>query len=510
MTETLPPPGGFLDPLPEIARSDPARIYARFDGVPLCFGDLDRETAALAGGLLARGLVPGDRVAVMLRNSREAVLVILALGRAGLVWVPVNAQARGEGLRHVLDHSAPALVIAEPDLLPEIAASGAGVPAVLQGGAGLAALPAAGTEGLPPLPAPEALAALMYTSGTTGPAKGVRVTHRMLRIAAEGVLRVTAAQPGDVLFLWEPLYHVGGAQMLGLPGLARVELAVTGGFSATRFWPQVAASGATHVHYLGGILQILLKQPPCPEERANRVRILWGGGCTAEVFAAARSRWGLAIHECYGMTEMSSITTVSDGSTGGVVGKPLPWFDISIRDTTGRALPAGMRGEIVVETADPGAFFDGYHLNPEATARTLRDGRLHTGDIGSLDQGGLLRFHGRQGDALRIRGENVSAWEIEHVVTTHPDVEDCAVTGAAAEVGEQEAVLHVQPRAGARLDPAELAEWLAPRLARYQLPRYIRIVEGFARTPSQRIMKHTLGSTAAGAWDRLAADGGRR
>ncbi len=505
MSDHLPPPGGLLEPLLDVARTRPGRIYARFDGVPLSFGALDRRTAALAQGFSARGLLRGDRVAVMLRNSLEAVLTILALARAGLVWVPVNAQARGAGLRHILDHSDPALVIAEPELAAEIAACGATARPLLANGPELAALiDGAGTP--PPLPAPETLAALMYTSGTTGPAKGVRVTHRMLRVAAEGVLRVTDARPGDVMFLWEPLYHVGGAQMLGLPGLAQVALAMTGGFSASRFWPQVAASGATHVHYLGGILQILLKQPPCPEERDNRLRILWGGGCPAEVFAAARTRWHRDIRECYGMTEMSSITTVADGSAGGVVGQALPWFRLSVRDPQGHPLPTGQRGEIVVETADPGAFFDGYHLNAEATARTLRDGRLHTGDVGSLDPAGTLRFHGRQADALRIRGENVSAWEIEHVVTTHPDVEDCAVTGTGAEVGEQEAVLHVQPRAGAALDPADLAAWLAPRLARYQLPRYIRLVAGFARTPSQRIMKHALPDGPDDAWDRLAAD----
>jgi crotonobetaine/carnitine-CoA ligase len=497
----LPPPGGFLEPLLEIARADPGRVYARFDGRPLTFGELDRQTATLAAGLLAQGLAPGDRVAVMLRNAPEAVLTILALARAGLVWVPVNAQARGPGLRHVLDHSAPALAIAEPDLAPEVTACGAPVRLMLTPSlAPLIEGPAAAL----PVPAPEALAALMYTSGTTGPAKGVRVTHRMLRIAAEGVARVTDARPDDVMFLWEPLYHVGGAQMLGLPGLVRVELAMTGGFSARRFWAQVAASGATHVHYLGGILQILLKQPPCPEERATRVRILWGGGCPAEVFDAARARWGFALRECYGMTEMSSITTVADGATPGVVGTALPWFRVTIRDAAGAPLPPGSRGEIVVETADPGAFFDGYHLNAQATARTLREGRLHTGDMGSMDLEGRLRFHGRQADALRIRGENVSAWEIEHVVTTHPDVEDCAVTGTAAEVGEQEAVLHVQPRAGATLDPAALAAWLAPRLGRHQLPRYIRLVADFARTPSQRIMKHALPQGPEGAWDRLA------
>jgi crotonobetaine/carnitine-CoA ligase len=502
----LPPPGGFLEPLLAAARDRPDRVFARFGGVALTFGDLDRRTAALAAGLAARGLRPGDRVAGMLRNSADAVVTILALARTGLVWVPVNAQAKGPGLRHILDHSDPALVIAEPDLAPGIAASGAAPRPLLPRGPALSALIDGAEAEAPPLPAPETLCALMYTSGTTGPAKGVRVTHRMMRVAAEGVARVTDARPGDVMFLWEPLYHIGGAQMLGLPGLVDVELAIAPGFSARRFWPQVAASGATHLHYLGGILQILLKQPPCPEERENRVRAFWGGGCPAEVFEAARDRWGHAIRECYGMTEMSSITTVSDGGAGGVVGEALPWFRVMIRDAEGRPLPPGTRGEIVVETADPGAFFDGYHRNPEATARTLREGRLHTGDMGSMDAEGTLRFHGRQADALRIRGENVSAWEIEHVVTSHPDVEDCAVTGTAAEVGEQEAILHVQPRNGATLDPAALSAWLAPRLARYQLPRYIRVVEGFARTPSQRIMKHALPQDPEGAWDRLAQE----
>jgi carnitine-CoA ligase len=506
VTTDLPPPGGFLEPLLAVARDRPDRVFARFDGAALTFGDLDRQTTALSAGLAARGLRPGDRVAVMLHNSADAVVTIIGLARAGLVWVPVNAQAKGPGLRHILDHSAPALVIADPHLATEITASGAAPRPLLLQGPELSALTCGPEAEAPPLPAPGALVALMYTSGTTGPAKGVRVTHRMMRIAAEGVARVTDARPGDVMFLWEPLYHIGGAQMLGLPGLVELELAIAPGFSARRFWPQVAASGATHVHYLGGILQILLKQPPCPEDRANRVRAFWGGGCPAEVFEAARARWGHDIRECYGMTEMSSITTVSDGGAGGVVGTALPWFRVTICDPEGTPLPPGSRGEIVVESADPGAFFDGYHRNSEATARTLRGGRLHTGDMGSVDADGTLRFHGRQADALRIRGENVSAWEIEHVVTSHPDVEDCAVTGVAAEVGEQEAILHVQPRSDATLDPAALSDWLAPRLARYQLPRYIRVVEGFARTPSQRIMKHALPHGPEGAWDRRAKE----
>jgi crotonobetaine/carnitine-CoA ligase len=359
------------------------------------FGTLATRAAALASGLLAQGLGHGDRVAVMLRNSPDALAVIWGLAMAGLVWVPVNTGQRGPGLRYQLDHSAPARIIAEADLWPEVTACGAALPAapILRAGTGPCPLAAVLNRpgATPPAPPdPGATMAIMYTSGTTGAPKGVPVTHRMMRHAARGVIRLTDPHPGDVFYLWEPLYHIGGAQILALPALAGLRIAMAERFSASRFWPEVAASGATHIHYLGGILQILLKQPPCPEERANRLRMAWGGGCPAEVFAAVRARYGFALHECYGMTEMSSLTTVSDGTTGGVVGRPLPWFTVTIRDTDGETLPPGTRGEIVVQTSDPTTFFTGYLDAPEATARTLKDGRLHTGDIGSLGPDGSL------------------------------------------------------------------------------------------------------------------------
>lgn len=502
----LPPNGGFLDAFAEIAATDPRRRYATFDGVDLTFGALAAEAAALGAALAARGIAPGDPVAVMMCNAPRALAVVLGLGLAGVVWVPVNPGQRGAGLGHILGHSGARLVICDPDCTQALHDAAPGLPLLCDDGALAQALAAAAAPGrnTAPLPAPQAVCALMYTSGTTGAPKGVPVTHRMMRVAAEGVRVVSDPAPGDVFFLWEPLYHIGGAQVLALPALAGITLAMTERFSASRFWQQVSDSGATHVHYLGGILQMLLKQPPHPAEATHRVRTLWGGGCPAEVFAAARARWGLAIRECYGMTEMSSITTASDGTEAGVIGRALPWFSVSIRDAEGAPLPPGARGEIVVETADPGAFFAGYLANPEATARTLRDGRLHTGDQGSMDARGVLRFHGRLVDSLRVRGENVSAWEVEHVVTSHPDVEDCAVIGVAAEVGEQDILLFVQPRGGATIDPAALSAWLEPRLARWQWPRYIAPVTGFERTPSQRIMKHRLPRDPAAAWDRLA------
>jgi crotonobetaine/carnitine-CoA ligase len=347
----------------------------------------------------------------------------------------------------------------------------------------------------------------MYTSGTTGRPKGVVVTHRMLRLAADAVALVAAARDGDIFFVWEPLYHIGGAQLLPLPLMRTMRLAMVDRFSAGRFWDQVREHGATHIHYLGGILQMLLKQPASPLDREHPVRIAWGGGCPKEVWTPFEERFRVQIRECYGMTEASSITTYNDLGVVGSVGRPVPWFSVDLAASDGRAVPKGERGEIVVRTNRPGAIFEGYFRNPEATARALRDGALHTGDLGFFDSEGNLFFHGRITDSVRCRGENVSAWEVEHVAAVHPAVEDCAMIGVPADIGEQDIKLFVKPKEGAAIEVAALSAWLGEHLASYQNPRYIAIVAEFERTPSQRIMKHKLSTSLTDCWDRL---GGRR
>jgi len=501
----------FAGLLEERAARDPDGIYARFNGVPLTFGRLAAEAAAFAAELAARGIGPGDRVAVMLRNSPATLAVVFGLLRAGIAWVPVNVQQRGDGLAYLLSHAAPKLLIVERNLVETVMdATGDKCPPLMLNGTPEepAALQAVLSTGQPfdgPLPEPETTGAIMYTSGTTGRPKGVIVSHRMLRLASEAVSRVSVARPGDVFFVWEPLYHIGGAQLLLLPMTHGITLAMVDRFSASRFWSQVIAEGATHIHYLGGILQILLKQPEGPQDRAHKVRIAWGGGCPTEIWQRFQERFGVEIRECYGMTEASSITTFNDSGTVGSVGTPLPWFKVLLLDENGKPVAPGERGEIVVETSLPGALFEGYLDNPEATAKALRNGRLHTGDVGSCDAHGNLRFHGRMTDSVRCRGENVSAWEVEHVAAEHPDVEDCAMIGVQADVGEQDIKLFVKPRPGCRIDEAELSRWLGARLAPYQNPRYIAIVDDFERTASQRIMKHKLSTSRDDCWDRLAA-----
>lgn len=502
---------GFVGLLTEHAAREPERIYARYCGEPVSYAEIERRSAAFASDLRARGLKAGDRVAVMMRNSVATIAVVFGLARAGIAWVPVNAQQRGEGLRYLLTHPQPKLIVVDADLaaLVEETLSEEKAPPILRQGPELDAILARSVRFDEPTPSADAVFAIMYTSGTTGRPKGVIVSHRMLRLAAESVVRLSDARPGEVFFVWEPLYHIGGAQLLPLPMIRGITLAMVERFSASRFWDQVRKEGATHIHYLGGILQILLKQPASPQDREHGVRIAWGGGCPPDIWPQFRDRFGIEIRECYGMTEASSLTTCNVTGVVGSVGRPMPWFSVKLQDAEGRPVPAGERGEIVIETSIAGAIFPGYLDNPEATAKALRADGFHTGDLGSFDAGGNLYFHGRMTDSVRCRGENVSAWEVEHVAAEHEAVEDCAMIGVVADVGEQDIKLFVKPREGATIDAGALSDWLGARLAPYQNPRYIAVVDEFERTASQRIMKHKLSPRLDDCWDRAAMATGR-
>lgn len=501
---------GFIPEFYAKADSRPDQIFADFDGEPISFSSLRRDSSTLAAELQQRGLQRGDRVAVMMRNSRLSLPILFGIGKAGAVWVPVNAQQRGEGLRYILEHSQPTVVICDADLLSVLSDSGAKIPehALItigesNGFDSIESILSRERQCDSELPKASDLFAVMYTSGTTGRPKGVLVTHGMMRLAGDAARTLTAARPGDVLFVWEPLFHIGGAQLIVLPIFDDIKLAMVDRFSASRFWDQVRASKATHIHYLGGVLQILLKQPPSALDQQHHVRIAWGGGCPADIWPLFRDRFGVEIRECYGMTEASSITTCNTGGVVGSVGKPMPWYSVAVVDEDGKTVPPGVKGEIVVHTSLEGALFSGYLDDQQATEKALVNGSLRTGDSGTLDEDGYLWFHGRMTDSVRCKGENVSAWEVERIAGAYPAVEECAMVGVAADVGEQDIKLFVKAKPGKSVNPEELSTWLSQRLAPFQNPRYIALVSDFQCTPSQRIMKHLLSRDVSDCWDRM-------
>ncbi|GEN24394.1 ATP-dependent acyl-CoA ligase [Halomonas cupida] len=496
----------FINALRNIAVREPERVFGIFDRTPLTFGQLDQRAEALAAHL-RNGLDvrPGQRAAVMMHNGPEAIAILFALAKAGIVWVPVNARLRGNGLKYILEHCNPAVLFTDDNLWPVIVDSGAVLAdrvLVLGGEQDTITTHLESRQRLDaPAPAMSELYALMYTSGTTGKPKGVCVTHAMMAYALKSVGLLCSITPGDIFFQWEPFYHIGGAQMLLLPMFFDVQLSLTERFSASRFWEQVHASGATHIHYLGGVLQILLKQPPNELERKHSVRIAWGGGCPGDIWSILQDRFGFEIRECYGMTEASSLTTFNAEGRPGSVGRAVPWLGVAIHDDQGQPVPAGEPGHVVVREIQSGVLFNEYFRNVDATRNALSDGMLHTGDRGWIDEDGFLYFLGRVTDSVRCRGENVSAWEVESVTQQHPDVEECAMIGVDAEIGEQDIMLFLKPKLGRAIDPGELHVWLKGRLASYQCPRYLSIVDEFERTPSHRIIKHSLSTNTHQVWD---------
>jgi len=480
----------------------PNRVAIAEDDRTWTTAQLNQLVTARQQWLKAQGLRQGDRVAVMLGNSVEHIALLYALVLDGMVWVPINTKVKGAGLEYVLGHCKPALVIAAPEHIglftPEIAGN-IRVIALTRG------IPTAGAALRYAECEPGDTLCLIYTSGTTGAPKAVQFTHRMMRIASETALMVAAARDGDRLFLWEPLCHIGGAQMILAPFLIDVSLHVVAGFSASRFWSQINSAGATHLHYIGGILEILLRSEQSKSPK-NTLRVAWGGGLSGQSWKAVSDFLGIELRECYGMTECSSFATMNAAGRPGSVGTPLPWLRLELLDDDGNPVAAREHGEIVLRSEVDGTFLSGYLDNPEATAKALRGDRFHTGDYAWQDEEGFIYFVGRRTESMRVRGENVSAWEVERVFAQHPAVAMTGAIGVNSEIGEQEILIYVKPADGTSFDLAvfasELSTWAAERLANFQVPRYFKLIDQFELTPSERIRKHLLSKDLIGAWDR--------
>lgn len=489
-------------------QGDARRLLVQFEGEPWSVGKMSERVAGIRRWLVGCGLKRGDRVATMLLNSPDHVALIYALILSGLVWVPINTRYKSASVAYLLGHCRPLQLICEAVFEPVVAqalAETAHRCAVKQ-------LPPAPpgelTEALQDTPLqvvvsqPSEPICIIYTSGTTGAPKGVILTHRMMRIASEAAMIVADVRNGDRLLLWEPLFHIGGAQMLLTPFLVPAQLHLVPGFSASKFWNQVEQSGATQLHYLGGILDILMRIPAGEQPSSHSLRIAWGAGVSAQAWQPTTERMGFVLRECYGMTECSSFATANLTGRPGSIGKALPWISLELLGDDGLTVALGETGQIVLSSNVEGVFLPAYLDNPKATEQAFRDGKFYTGDMARQDADGYLYFVGRITDSMRVRGENVSAWEIERVFALHPAVAAVAAVGVQSEVGEQDILLYVQYKPGVSPSFSSLAAWADDTLALFQQPRYYAAVERFELTPSERIRKHLLSRDLASTWDR--------
>ena len=509
------------------------RQFVRFeDGQSFTFHSLDAWTDDLAGSLAALGVSEGDRVLGLIGNRAESIGMLFATAKLGAVWVPVNTGLRGAFLQHQLHNAEPRVVVLEDRLAPNLQEVAAGPVApealVIVGDAAtptpaslgaarrltfseLRALRAPADLALA-TPMPGDVAMIMYTSGTTGPSKGVLVPHGHAYLAGLGLAEATALTAADRYFVCMPLFHANALLMQFVGSLiAGAEVVVTERFRATSWLEEVRAAEATITNGLGVIPEFIFRQPPTGRDRDHRLRLMIAVPIAPEWGPAFEERFGVPFMQGFGMTECNIVayTRPGDELVPGCAGYPLAdWFEVAIvdpdRDTL---LPPEQTGEIVVRPKVPGCVMAGYFRMPEKTVEAWRNFWFHTGDAGRFDAAGRLHYVDRIKDCIRRRGENISSFEIEQVLNAHPAVAESAVVGikVVGAGGEDEVKAYVVPAVGSAVDPVALLDWCGPRMPHFAVPRFVEIVTGeLAKTPTGKLQKAPLreaGVTAA-TWDR--------
>jgi crotonobetaine/carnitine-CoA ligase len=466
-----------------------------------------------ANAFRSLGIGKGDHVAVMLPNCAEFLWTIWGLAKLGAVTVPLNTAARGELLRYFITQSdSIAVVVAAEwaDRVAEALAGGHGVRSfVTLGGRGnkladlgqpildLAGFAAAS----PQEPDPEAVAAndpqyIMYTSGTTGPSKGVISPHSQAHGVGRSLALNFGYRPDDVVFTCLPLFH-GNALWYSCYAAfwAECTLAVSPRFSATTFWDEIRACGATQFNSLGAMTNILLQASPSPRERDHKVRQAMIVPLSRESYTAMNRRFGVEVTSLYAMTETFAVTMFVPGdplTKGSSAGKPRGLAELQVVGDDDEPLPRGEVGEICVRPCEPGIIMSGYYKMPEATVRDTRDLWLHTGDRGWLDEDGYLYFVDRKKEAIRRRGENISAYEVEMLISRHPAVLEVAAVPVVSELSEDEVMVFVVCRDGHAVSPEELVGFANSNMAHFMVPRFVHFIDALPKTASQKIEKYKL------------------
>jgi carnitine-CoA ligase len=502
-----------LSLLQQRARHAPDTVYARYGQHELTVSVLSLRAGKMATALSKLGIKPRDRVAVMMDNSLDYVVLYFALIWLGAIQVPVNTRLRHSALKFLIEHAAPKLVIAETEyirFMQDAKCSMTYVKTISHSSEYTSPWKLSNATSLdfnvnpmnPVLVKGSDVLFIMYTSGTTGPPKGVLVTDKMFRASAFAATLSADVKDGDIFPIWEPLYHIGAAQLLPLSLKNSVELCFIGAFSASRFWEKIRKSKATHIHFLGGILQILLRQPASPLDQKHGCRIAWGGGAPATVAKEFEIRFNIQVREIYGMTEASSFTSINTDGHKGSVGQVAPYFEVKIMDQNNQAVGPQVPGEITIRELEPGLITPGYYNNNEATQCAIRNRRFYTGDLGYFDENNYLYYAGRVKESIRRRGENISAWEIERVIERISLVEQAAAIGVPDELGDEEIKLFVKlseeglkSEGDANALYEYIFSWCAEHLPEFQIPRYLTFIEQFPLTGTQRIRKELLPKT---------------
>ena len=515
------------------ARANPDAPFVAFDDLQgrvttRTYREFDREVNR-TGHLLGRlGVRRGDTVTLLLANCLEFLDLWFAAARLGALIVPVNTASSASELEYLVDHSESRLIITQAagfDLarqargrcprVEDVLVCGAGAPsAQVDFGRLVTCCPETRPEG--PAPSPKDEAAILYTSGTTARPKGVLVTHANYLCAGETVARAVRLAPEDRHLCVLPLFH-GNAQYYSTMSalVAGASVALMARFSASRYFDQAIAHRCTVSSLFAAPIRMLLAQPRRPEHARNDLRaVIFAQSVTPAQLAEWDERFHAPLMQLWGMTETMGppiINPLHGERRNMSMGLSAPGYTSRLVDESGRPVARGAIGQIVVR-GEPGlSLMKGYYKNDDATAETLRDGWLWSGDNARQDEDGYYHFVDRAKDMIKRSGENVAASEVEAVIREHPAVFDCAVIGVPDPMRDEAILAVVVLRGGeeggsaARLTEGEVIGWCRKRLAGFRVPQFVCFRAELPRTSVGKIRKHVLRAEARALADDSGA-----
>ncbi|MDI6857062.1 MAG: long-chain fatty acid--CoA ligase [Dehalococcoidia bacterium] len=483
-------------------RPDQTFIYWRDEEVS--YRALDERANRVANGLRALGVGKGDVVSVYLPNCPEFLYTWFGINKLGAVFGPVNAMFKGDEVRHVLSDSGAVVAVTSRALIDTINAIRDQCPALRQVVCLEGEAPGAMAFGelmdqpstLDPVPlARDDLAAIVYTSGTTGRPKGAMLSHFNYVWDTMAAVEVMPLQPGNErLGLILPLFHVN-AQLTTLSQVyVGGAVAMWERFSPSDFWETVQRFRPTTFSAVPTMLGILLAVPRPEGLDTSSLRYVVCGAAPLplDVFERFEETFNLRIMEGYGLTEATCVSSINPYwgiRKVGSIGLPLRGQPMKIVDDNMNELPTGERGEIVVKGPN---VMQGYYNNPEATAETIVDGWVRTGDVGYMDEDGYFFIVDRKKEMIIRGGENIYPREIEEVLFTHPKIAEAAVIGRADPIWGEEVMAVVVTRPGETLTAEEVQEFCKARLASYKTPREVIFRDSLPKTLTGKVIKKAL------------------
>lgn len=472
------------------------------------------EAARYAGKLRTLGVEPGDRVLCFMYSRMDVIKLWLGITWLGAIMVPVNTALRGEQLRHAVNTADPQLIVTENSLLGYLVrddgvAGQSRIFTIDEPGEHAARCDGrfvVDVEAVDPYPVtPGDTAAILYTSGTTGPAKGVLCPHGQFYWWGVMTGESLGLSPDDVLFTVLPFFHTNALNSFWQALVFGATFTFESSFSASRFWQQAEARGATVTYLLGSMAQILLTREPRAEDVNHRLRIALCPATPVEAVAEFERRFGVRLIDGYGSTETNFVcSNVIGEHVPASMGRVADGFEMRVVDGNDCDLPPGEPGELLIRHREPFSMATGYFRNAEATVKAWRNLWFHTGDRVVQRSDGVFYFLDRIVDAIRRRGENISSWEVESALKAHPAVREAAVVGVPSDLGsEQDVMTFVVLREGVEAGPEEIVRFLESRLAYFAIPRYWDFVSELPLTANNKVRKHVLrdrGVTAS-TWD---------